>query len=212
MFDLSSSVKNKKPSGFRKGVCPAKAHGQYFDINVAEAQDLGRVAKGEERILTSIPEGYRLEATGLRVTPTSGNLQEELPKVRATIGTNGGSHNPHSVRLRKRHQAEWNGIHLQINDGEEIFVTLQVRHSKHKGWKDACLVTIDPLKAFRVKDQDLVWHPTPAKLQHSNTNVTVWVELSMLRRTTHILKDANPQGGLTKQRMTLSSYKFEPKE
>ena len=207
MFDLSV---NKKPSGFRKGICPAKAHGQFYDINVAEAQDLGRVAKGEERILTAIPEGYRLEATGLRVTPTSGDLRKELANVRAIIGTKGGSQ-PQTVHLQKRHQAEWNGIHLQINDGDEIFVKVQNRHSEHEGWKEVCSVRIDPLKAFRVKDQDLLWHPTPATLQHSNTKVMVWVELSMLRRTAHILKD-NAQEGLTKQRMAFSNYNFEPKQ
>ena len=196
-----SQLTLKKNSAVRGGggICPAKSHGKFLNIDIAEAQDLARVAEGKERILTKIPDGFRLEATGLRVNAVGGL---KLSLVRASIGTKGGTNKENTVELEKRHQAEWNGIHLRVTDGDQITVKLQSRSFNNEAWKDSLETVIDPLKAFSVQDQDLVWHPTLVTLIGSDRQVTVWVELSLLRLTSEILKLQQGSAVATKQRQT----------
>lgn len=199
------------------GICPAKAHAHYFDIDLAEAQDLARVSEKKARVLTKIPEHFRLEATGARV---NSDAFKDLVMVRAMIGTesattardNGeksSSSKPSFIELEKRSNPEWNGLHVRVLNGDNVRVKVQGRTEAQGPWKEILQVTVDPLRAFTVQDQDLVWYPTNTKV--GDRDVTVWVELSLVRMTSQILEIQKGTNIVSKQRSKIQQFKFEPK-
>jgi hypothetical protein len=210
------------------GICPAQSHAQYFNVNLAQAQDLARVAVGKVRHLTKIPEHSRLEATGLRVEGGwEGEDQQPQMKVRASIGTvNDGQKKPDLVHnipleLEKRTKAEWNGLHVNVKDGQQLWVRVQRRpeddteSSSSSGgtpWELVLEEIIDPLAAFTVKGQDVVWHPTKVVLQNTNKPLTVWTELSLMRLTSNIMDRIKAKGIAVKQRkVTKKKFDIRPK-
>jgi hypothetical protein len=196
------------------GICPAKGHAKFFDVNLGEAQDLARVAEGKVRTLTKIPEFSRLEATGLRVQGligfagpgAKGGRSNGAAQLRASVGVvevgkNSPLVHPHRpAELEKRTKAEWDGLHIRVNDGQQLWVQLQSQRSEDATapWNTVFEITIDPLKAFTVEDLDVVWYPT--KLVMGNSHVTVWVELSLMKLTSAIMDRVKTNLLVMKQR------------
>jgi len=189
------------------GVCPARQHGAYMSINLAEAQDLARTLPGRPRKLTEIPDGSRIEATGLRIEGVP-----EGHQVRASIGTVLAGY-PKPVRrpaeLEKRTKAEWNGLHVNIANKQELWVNVLSRVDATSSWHPILEVCIDPLEAFSVEDQDVRWFAT-AVPQEAGPDLTVWVEFSLMVLTSSLLDRIKKKGIATKQRK-LEQKTFEPK-
>lgn len=217
------------------GICPAKSHAKYFSVNLAEAQDLGRVAEGKKRNLTKIPDNYRLEVTGLRIVekneknekkPVAASTTKEQQQqvVYATIGTvpkKGTSSTTNkptsssSFDLEKRTKPEWNGLHVNIVDENQELVVQVFRlrdkkeneSSESSKWELYVQTKINPLDAFVYENQDVVWHPTDVV---DDKYYTVWVELNMVRKTSH-LRSLLKSAGLTVKKRKKLVYKFEPR-
>mmetsp|Transcript_14297 Transcript_14297/g.21000 ORF Transcript_14297/g.21000 Transcript_14297/m.21000 type:complete len:253 (-) Transcript_14297:502-1260(-) len=189
------------------GICPAKKHAKFFDVNLAEAQDLARVAAGKARSLTKVPENSRLEATGLRI---QGMIDESL-QVRASVAAvwsekSNTKFSPiRPVELQKRTKAEWNGIHVRISDGQQLWVRVQSRKAEDAAWDNLVEITIDPLKAFKVEDQDVVWYPTQIEPKDGLPALTVWMELSLMQFTAKIMEQIDANGIVMKQRKKIKS-------
>lgn len=192
----------KQASGFRGGggICPAAGHTAFYDLNVAQAQDLARMVQGKERNLTAIPENSRLEATGLRVEGIHPGGGEDLrPLVRATVATSGSP-----FTLLPRRKPEWNGLHVNLKDADSLTVRIDTKNpQKGAVWETAAKTSIEPLKAFVVQDQDIVWYPTSV-----GGGMTIWVELSLVRKTSKLVRAVSM---VIKKRQKLGKGKFEVK-
>jgi len=174
------------------GICPAKRHSSYFNVNLAEAADLARVSEAKPRVLTSIPKGYRLEATGLRI------VGSDAHEVQASVHTENTLHNP--ALLEKRSKPEWNGLHVRVTDSETIYVRVEYRSKTSSSWLDLLHTTIDPLAAFSIQDQDIVWHPKKVFMKNDRKVVIVWIELSLTRMTSTIQEAAQNSILVAKQK------------
>jgi len=201
-------------------ICPARGHGQFVHIDEATAQDLGRIANtAQTRVLTRVPPGYRLEATGVRVDWGPHNKSDRSGlQYRGVLGIRLHSESTttlaNKTTLSKRSKPDWSSLHVPWNDDSDAALVLQLQSRPEQGqeqaWKSvfaAGAVEIQPLTAFHIQDQDIVWHAVPIP----DTGTTVWFHLSLLRTTSNIKQEQEGHVVVAAKKRRLNTVKFQPK-
>ena len=204
------------------GICPVGGHAKFGSLDVAELAGLGKASEGKKRSLATVPDGFRLENTGIRVefetVPDRGTEEQTREQFRGHVTSvmssssssstdNGTGLRHHRQELVKRNEPSWNGLHINLKDGEVLMVTIQSRTvtpTSTTSWKDVVSnVSIEPLQAFTVQDQDVVWFSTKVG------TTTVWVELSLQRKSQNILEQSKGTRVAQKFRAK-TKYAFQP--
>ena len=220
-------------------MCPfsgVRSGGKFSNLDVSELAGLGKASEGIKRELTSVPAGFRLENTGLRIEFISRSISSLLSKqfrgvVYATTTTldidnpSNSRKRLRSVDLPKRNEPSWSGLHLHLNDGEFLMVHVQERSCKtnitdHSNitleedqygedsvnasspWIDSFPpVSIEPLKAFTVQDQDVAWLKTPigGGCPVAPTDI-VWAELSLQKKSSNLMAQTKGTNIASRQR------------
>lgn len=206
------------------GMCPVRGHGKTLSkLNVAELAGLGKASEGQKRELLSIPDGYRLENTGIRIeflqlNRLDSNLGPDRKPLRQFRGVvyatplADPTKKLRMVELPKRYEPSWNGVHLHLDSKEKLIVQVQERRSDGDGtWADSFnSVTMDPLKAFTVQDQDVAWLKTPSDPLFPRSDL-VWAELSLQKKSSNILEQTKGTNIASKQRK-LTKIKFKARK
>lgn len=197
------------------GMCPFRGHDKQFgDLNVAELAGLGKASEGKKRELLAIPDGYRLENTGVRIEFLQLDRREGANRQFRGIVYAAPAKAPterlRMLELPRRNEPSWNGLHLRLDDNEVLVVEVQERNNDGDGtWTDSFPpVTVDPLKAFTVQDQDIAWLKTPADPSLARSDL-VWAELSLSKKQSNIMEASKGTNIASKQRK-LNKVKFEP--
>mmetsp|Transcript_3234 Transcript_3234/g.7163 ORF Transcript_3234/g.7163 Transcript_3234/m.7163 type:complete len:1592 (+) Transcript_3234:138-4913(+) len=196
------------------------------NLNVRELASLGRTTKGKPRKLTQIPRGYRLETTGIRIdfikpsTSTATKLGEKVFRgliYAVSLTKNESSSKQIMLRvleLPKRNTPWWNGLHLRLQENEQFIVEIQERQeggtNTNTKWVDSFApVTIEPLTAFTVQDEDIAWLKTSIDGTDFAKSDLLFAELSLTKKSSTILNEAKDTNIMSRQRK-LGSTKFEP--
>lgn len=207
-----ATVKNKNVRG-GGGICPVRGASFFNKLDVSQLAGLGKASAGQTRELLAIPEGYRLENTGIRIEFSShkGVRADASMTFRGVVWAtppDKPGEKRRAVELPKRSEPSWSGLHLRLDDGETLAVQVQERSDGASSWRDSFKpVTMEPLKAFTVQDQDIVWFKTPAR--GGSSHDLVWAELSLQKKTEYITKQAKGANVASRHRK-ISATKFEP--
>ena len=203
----------------------------------------GREGKAEKRRhLMSIPDGCRLELTGIRfdclAARRSSNLDERGESVRTFRGMacavsaknekkGNGNGQLRTIELSKRSEPSWNGLHLRLEDDEALVVEMQER--KHatctssaddapSSWSPSFVqpVCIHPLQAFAVPDQDVAWLRTRVHPDFDRSDI-VFTELTLTRRTDALLAATKGADIASRQRQkpllaTAAEFEFRKRD
>ena len=195
------------------GMCPVRGHGKMFgNLDVAELAGLGKASEGKKRELLAIPDGYKLQNTGIRIEfPKLGrqgsNLESDSKSQRQFRGVvyvtpaETPTKRLRMVELPKRNEPSWNGLHVHLDDKELLVVQVQERSADKDGaWADSFVpVTVEPLKAFTVQDQDIAWLKTPSDPSFGRSAM-VWAELSLQKKSSNIMEATKGANIHSKQR------------
>jgi len=200
-------------------MCPFSGACRFDGLDVAQLAGLGKASEGKKRELLSIPDGYNLESTGVRVdfVKRSGSNGDKRSDP-ATIFRGTAYATPldnktvilRTADLPKRNEPSWSGVHLHLRDGETLVVQVQERHGETGYWTDSFEpVVIEPLKAFTVEGQDIVWFKTPIDGSVAKSGL-VWAELSLQKKSNRILDQAKGTNIASRQRQRkIVNAKFE---
>lgn len=120
------------------------------------------------------------------------------------------------LELPKRNEPSWNGLHLRLEDNELLVVEIKQRqeeegHANTKWCDYFPHVTIEPLTAFVVQDQDVTWLKTSLHSTFAKSDL-VFTELSLTKTSSKILNEVEGTNIMSKQRKGIGSTKFEPRK
>ena len=207
-------------------MCPFSGSRKFSNLDLSQLAGLGKASDGIKRELTSVPTGFRLENTGIRIELShtiSSSSKQFRGVVYAATDDPSSSKRLRSVELPKRNEPSWSGLHLHLNDGEFLIVQVQERsydmnHSNitldedhdegvnTSPWVDSFPpVAIEPLKAFTIQDQDVAWLKT--SIDPSSPD-TVWAELSLQKKASNLLAQTKGTNIASRQRK-LAEVKIE---